>query len=71
MGENSAEIRALALDGLEPLGLELDPAANEQTVNDRAGIISTETSNIKILVVPTDEERLIACRAYELTKQSG
>jgi acetate kinase len=66
VGENSAEIRALALDGLEPLGLELDPAANEQTVNGRAGIISTDTSNVKILVAPTDEERLIACRAYAL-----
>lgn len=71
VGENSAEIRALVLDGLEPLGLDLDPAANQQTVNGRAGIISTDTSNVKILVIPTDEERLIARQAYELIKQPG
>jgi acetate kinase len=71
VGENSAEIRALVLDGLEPLGLELDSAANEQTVNGRAGIISTNTSNVKILVVPTDEERLMVRQAYKLTNQTG
>lgn len=63
-GENSAELRALVLGGLEPLGLELDPAANNQTVSGRSGIISTSAGHVKILVIPTDEERLMARQAY-------
>jgi acetate kinase len=72
IGENSADIRALALDGWQPLGLEPDPAANRKTVNGRAGLISTPASPIKILVIPTDEERLIARQAHAaLAEASG
>ena len=56
VGENSALIRARIAEHLRWLGAELDPAANE------AGVvrISTPESRVALLVVPTDEELMIA-----------
>jgi acetate kinase len=65
VGENSPELRALALEGLEEVGLCLDPAANARTIG-AAGLISAAHSKIKILVIPTDEERMIARQACAL-----
>lgn len=66
IGENAAELRELLLDGLEPLGLSLDPEANRHTVGGRAGIISAAHSKVKVLVIPTDEERMIARQAHQM-----
>ena len=61
IGENAAPVRARIAEGCEWLGARLDGAANEvgQTV------ISATNSAIELLVVPTDEEAMIArhCRA--------
>ena len=65
VGENSPELRALALEGLEDFGLCLDPAANARMVGS-AGLISATHSQIKVLVIPTDEERMIARQACAL-----
>ena len=56
IGERSAPIRARIAERLRWLGAELDPAANE------AGAlrISTPESRVALLVVPTDEELMIA-----------
>ncbi|MBO9448726.1 acetate/propionate family kinase [Tropicibacter sp. R16_0] len=54
IGENSPDIRARVLDGLEFMGLSLDAkanAANEQVISD---------GDVPVLVIPTDEERVIA-----------
>ncbi len=56
IGENDPEARALTLKGLEFLGLQLDPDKN----NSREIEISKPESRVKILVIPTDEERMIA-----------
>jgi acetate kinase len=59
VGENSPEIRAAICEGLGFLGVELDPEANAST----RGIereTSTPGSRVRVLVVPTDEEGLIA-----------
>jgi acetate kinase len=56
VGENSPAIRARIAERLGWLGAELDPAANEAG----ATLISTPTSRIALLVVPTDEELMIA-----------
>ena len=61
IGENSPAIRSQICDGLESLGLKLDQQKNEQQMGDSRGwIVSTEDSPIKIYVIPTDEELLIA-----------
>ena len=57
IGENSPEVRRKALDGLESLGLVLDPTRNEGVGERR---ISTDESPIAVWVIPTDEESLIA-----------
>jgi len=57
IGENSPEVRRKALDGLESMGLVLDPSRNEGVGERR---ISTDESPIAAWVVPTDEESLIA-----------
>ena len=60
IGENSADVRARVCEGLEWMGVELDPAANEATVARREGPISRAGSKLAVYVIPTDEELLIA-----------
>lgn len=64
VGENSALIRGRAVERLGFLGVELDAGANE---SGERGIrrISTPSSAIELLVVPTDEEREIAQQTAE------
>ena len=56
IGENSALIRQRICQGMDWIGLALDPAANAR--NDTT--ISTQDSAVKALVIPTDEELVIA-----------
>lgn len=58
VGENSVTIRAMTCEGLEFLGLELDAAKNN--VRSKEAVISTDKSGVKVLVVPTNEELVIA-----------
>ena len=60
IGENSAEVRARVCEGLEWMGVELDPEANAATTARREGLISREGSRLAVYVIPTDEELLIA-----------
>jgi acetate kinase len=60
IGENSPRIRSIVCSGLGRLGLELDPAKNVELAAGGDGIISTNDSRIKIGVIPTNEELLIA-----------
>lgn len=60
VGENAADVRALALEGLEDVfGIELDEAANAER-SDQARRISTAGSKVEVLVIPTNEELEIA-----------
>lgn len=65
VGENSAPVRARAMTGLEGLGIELDPAANDGP-NGEARDISASGSRVRVLVVPTNEELEIARQAAAL-----
>jgi acetate kinase len=58
IGENSARTREAICSGLEFLGVKLDKEKNN--VRGKERIISTEDSTVKVLVVPTDEELVIA-----------
>jgi acetate kinase len=60
IGENSPEVRARICEGLERLGLELDPERNAAAIGGRAGQISREGARLAAWVIPTDEELLIA-----------
>jgi len=59
IGENSPEVREWALSGLEYMGIELDTKANAKTTGGE-GEITKRSSRVKVLVVPTNEEKTIA-----------
>ncbi|HYL77852.1 MAG TPA: acetate/propionate family kinase [Bryobacteraceae bacterium] len=62
IGENSAALRTGCCQGLEFLGIHLDPARNERGQGDR--IVSTADSNVAVVLLATDEELIVARRAY-------
>ncbi|MEM4640630.1 MAG: acetate kinase [Thermofilum sp.] len=59
IGERSPAMRRMILEGLENLGIILDPVKNEQP-EQHGGIISRDDSRVKVLVIPTNEELAIA-----------
>ncbi len=59
IGENAPEVREWALDGLEFMGVEVDRKANAELTGGE-GEITTATSKVRALVVPTNEEKTIA-----------
>uniref|UniRef100_A0A832I1Z2 Acetate kinase n=1 Tax=Eiseniibacteriota bacterium TaxID=2212470 RepID=A0A832I1Z2_UNCEI len=59
IGENAPPIRARALAGLEFMGIALDPAKNEAAVG-READVSADGAKVRTLVIPTNEELLIA-----------
>ncbi len=58
IGENSSKIRAMVCRGLEFLGAKIDAERNAGQGSER--LISSDDSDVKILIVPTNEELLIA-----------
>lgn len=66
VGENSSAVRENALKGLEFLGIELDEEKNN--VRGELAEISKDTSKVKIYVVPTNEELVIARDTMKLVK---
>ena len=64
IGENSARLRSDCCTGLEFLGIALDQARNEQSAGDR--IVSTDYSRVTVLALATNEELIVARRAYAL-----
>lgn len=60
VGENQASMRANALEGMEFLGVKLDPELNAVTVRGKEGLISTADSKVKVVILATDEELMIA-----------
>ncbi len=71
IGQGSAEVRALALQGLECMGMELDAGRNREARGfDEVCRISTDDSKVTVLVVPTDEERMMAREALHTLSRS-
>jgi acetate kinase len=67
VGENDPVVRARALDGMERLGIVIDPELN-------AGggpVISAAASDVSVLVIPTDEELEMATQAAALVAQAN
>jgi len=61
IGQGSSVVRSLALQGLQCMGIHLDDQRNREA-NGFSEIcrISTDDSPVTVLIVPTDEERMIA-----------
>ena len=58
IGENSAEIRSAVVKDMSAFGVELDEARNQTTKGE--GTISTDSSPVRVLVVPANEETIVA-----------
>ena len=65
IGENSIETRAEACEGLEFLGVKIDPEKNK--VRAKEAIVSNDDSKVKIMVIPTNEELMIAKDTAEIS----
>ncbi|MBO7939885.1 acetate kinase [Streptomyces antibioticus] len=70
VGENSAEVRAAAVAGLETLGLAVDDALNAVR-GDEPRLISPPDARVAVAVVPTDEELEIATQTYALVERTN
>jgi len=58
IGENSAAIRSGVLKNLAALGIEIDEARNSALKGE--GVISNDSSAVKVLVIPANEEHIVA-----------
>lgn len=65
IGENDPEVRRLALDGLAPMGIELDVEVNDGRFKEPKNISSSE-SRVDVWVIPTNEELEIALGCRDL-----
>ena len=70
VGQGSAVVRALALQGLECMGITLDGTRNQGARGDEITQISSDDSKVTVLVVPTDEERMMAREALRALSRS-
>lgn len=66
IGENGPELREAVMKDMEFLGAKLDPVKNN--CKGKEAIISTDDSKVKIVVIPTNEEIVIARDTLELVK---
>ena len=66
IGENQVNIRKGICENLRFLGVEIDDERNQTRGEDK--LISSDNSKIKVYVVPTNEELMIAKETLELTK---
>jgi acetate kinase len=67
IGENSAVVREMVCDGLEFLGIEVDPKRNAEAVGKEIAIGKLK-ARTAVLVVPTDEEKMIALDTMRLAR---
>lgn len=68
IGENSPDVRKKVCEGLEFLGIKIDDDKNNSPEKEK--IITTDDSKVKVLVVPTNEELIIALDTAEIVSKS-
>ena len=59
VGENQSIMREKSCEGLEFMGIKIDKDVNNQ-IHGKEAVISTPDSKVKVVVIPTDEELMIA-----------
>jgi acetate kinase len=70
IGERSAHMRDMICSGLEELGISLDPELNSKCYASEM-VISSEGTRTKVVVIPTDEEHMIAMETYRIASRGG
>jgi acetate kinase len=66
IGENNPLIRKECLSGLESIGIEIADERNKRAVKGVEAEVSRDVSRVKVLVIPTNEELIIAQDTYEI-----
>jgi acetate kinase len=66
IGEHSAPMRSRICNGLQFIGVNVDPSTNQTASGDEPKQISPDTAAVEMWVVPTDEELQIARELFEL-----
>ncbi|XMB87492.1 acetate kinase [Mycoplasmatota bacterium WC44] len=64
LGENSSRMRAVICDRLSALGVKIDRERNN--IRRKETLISADDSSVKVFLIPTDEELVIARDTFEL-----
>ncbi|MBQ4532572.1 MAG: acetate kinase [Alistipes sp.] len=67
VGENSSDLRRWVCKDMEFMGIKIEDSINDATHGDNA-IISTADAKVKVAVIATNEELVIATDTYQLTK---
>jgi acetate kinase len=68
IGENSSPVRGRLVSQLGRLGASLDEQRNAETIRGKAGPITTDDSTVPVLIVPTNEELMIARDTREIVE---
>ena len=68
IGENTVTMREAILANTEFLGIEIDKDKNAKAIRGAQMDISTDASKVRVLVIPTNEELMIAKETQELLK---
>jgi acetate kinase len=68
IGERSPYFRDLVVRGIDSVGAFLDTSKNENAKGDEEEIISSEESKVGVLVIPTNEEYMMALKTLNLLK---
>ncbi|MBP3919881.1 MAG: acetate kinase [Clostridia bacterium] len=68
IGENQCEIRRMVCENMNWLGIEIDNEKNENFTRGIPFDISGANARVKVLIVPTDEEYMIALDTQRLVK---
>ncbi len=69
IGENDSVSRAETMTGMEFMGVDFDFDKNKG-LRGKECVISKESSKVKVMVVPTDEEKMIAFDAYKIISEN-
>ena len=67
VGENADPVRSMVLENMTWFGIEIDEEINK-SIHGKEAELSTENSRVKVFVIPTDEEVMIARDVERLSK---
>lgn len=68
VGENCEKMRRMIFTGLQPLGIQIDLERNSKQYRGERRI-STDDSVVQILVIPTNEEYMIARDTFDIVHE--
>lgn len=69
VGENCDRMRRMVFAGLQPLGIILDQEKNRRDYHGSERFISSDNSTVKIIVIPTNEEFMIAQDTFDIVSK--